>query len=185
MRTFFCIPLERQLAKAIDRLATQLRDRVAARASWVRPENYHVTLRFLGDIEPDLTIDLEQAARRVTERLAPFALPLDRLGAFPSIDRARVLWVGGGAPAEFLGLTLSLQHELGRLGFPREQRPTVAHITLARLKGRPDADLPRTLGAAELPPNLSSYADRIVLMQSELTPTGAIYTPLFTTPFGG
>jgi len=185
MRAFFCIPMEPDVARSIARLAATLKARIGTRASWVLPENYHVTLRFLGQIEPELTIDLERIAHCVTERLTSFAVPLDRLGAFPSADRARVLWIGGDAPPQFLGLASSLQHELAGLDFPRERRPTIAHVTLARLKGRADAAVPRALATAEAPDGLTTRADRLVLMQSELTPTGAVYTPLFTARFGG
>ena len=185
MRAFFCIPLEPDVVRSIAPLAATLRARINIRASWVRPENYHVTLRFLGEIEPELTIDLERLAQRVAGRRAPFALPLDRLGAFPSADRARVLWIGGDASPEFLGLASSLQHELAELGFPRERPPLVAHVTLARLKGRADAAVPSALGTTETPTGLATRADRLVLMQSELTPTGAVYKPLFTVRFGG
>lgn len=183
MRTFFCVPLKPDVASAIDRVARGVRDATDMRAGWVRRENYHVTLRFLGEIDPLLTVDLEKISRRITARLEPFVLPLDRLGCFPSVDRARVLWIGGEASPVFHGLAASLQHELRKLGFPPERKPTVAHVTLARIKGRPDARLSRVLDDAALPPGLEARADRIALMESVLSPDGAVYTPLFTTPF--
>ena len=185
MRAFFCIPMEPSVVRAIGRLAATLRTHIKTPASWVRPENYHVTLRFLGEIEPELTIDLERLAHRVTGQRTPFVLSLDRLGAFPSADRARVLWIGGDAPPEFLGLASSFQHELAGLGFPRERPQTVAHVTLARLKGRADPAVPSALGTTKAPAGLATRADRLVLMESELTPAGAVYTPLFAARFGG
>ncbi len=155
------------------------------RAGWVRAENYHVTLRFLGEIDPLLTVELERISRRVARSLGPFALTLDRLGGFPSADRARVLWIGGEAPPVFHGLASSLHHELQKLGFPPERKPTVAHVTLARIKGRPDAELPRALRESDPAPGLEVLVDRIALMESVLTPAGAIYSPLFTTRFQG
>ena len=185
MRAFFCIPLQPSIASSIDRIARGVRDATEMRASWVRTENYHVTLRFLGEIDPLLTIDLERISRRVAERLEPFTLTLDHLGCFPSADRARVLWIGGEASPVFCGLVSSLHHELLKLDFSPERRPTAAHVTLARIKGRPDPKLPRVLDDLRPSSGLAVRVDRTALMESVLTPAGAIYTPLFTTHFRG
>jgi 2'-5' RNA ligase len=185
MRAFFCIPLEPDVAASIDRIARDVRDATDLRARWVRAENYHVTLRFLGDIDPLLTIDLERIARRVAGRLEPFTLTLDRLGSFPSVERARVLWIGGEAPPVFHGLISSLDHELRRLDFPPERKPSVAHVTLARIRGNPDPGFRCILEGTHPSFGLKVRADRIALMESVLAPTGASYTPLFTTRFRG
>jgi 2'-5' RNA ligase len=185
MRAFFCIPLPSDIASSIDRIARGVRDATDMRASWVRAENYHVTLRFLGEIDPLLTVDLERISRRIAGRLEPFTVVLDRLGCFPSAERARVLWIGGEASPVFHGLAASLHHELRELDFPPERRPTGAHVTLARIRGRPDPELPRILGDSHPTSEVKFRADRIALMESVLTPAGAIYTPLFTTRFRG
>ena len=185
MRAFFCIPLQPQIAASIDRIAKEVREAVRMRASWVRRENYHVTLRFLGEIDPSLTVDLERISRRVAGRLKPFTQDLDRLGGFPSAERARVLWVGGDASPVFQGLSSSLHHELQVLGFPPERKPIVAHVTLARIKGRPDPRLLRIVDEWSSSSPLLIRADRVVLMESVLTSAGAVYSPLFTTRLQG
>jgi len=185
MRAFFCIPIESGVRSAIDRIARGVRDAVDMRAGWVHAANYHVTLRFLGEIDPLLTVDLERIARRVAGALEPFILRLDRLGCFPSTERARVLWIGGESPPVFRGLAASLNHELGTLDFPPERKPAAAHVTLARIKGRPDPSLRRILHENGPGADLEVRADRIVLMESTLAPNGAVYAPLFTTRFGG
>ena len=183
MRTFFCIPLKTDIASSIGRIASGIRDATDMRASWVREENYHVTVRFLGEIEPELTVELERIGRRIAARLEPFTLTLDRLGCFPSTARARVLWLGGDASPVFHGLAASLHHELSTLGFPPERKPTVAHVTLARIKGRPDPKLSRVLEESQPSDALKVRADRLVLMESVLTPSGGVYTPLFASRF--
>ncbi len=185
MRAFFCIPLTTDAASAVADTARAVRDATDMRAGWIRTENYHVTLRFLGEIDPLLTVDLERAARRVSERLCPFDLPLERLGCFPSVERARVLWLGGDAPPQFHGLSSSLHHELRALGFPPERKATVAHVTLARIKGRPDSCLTDILNRCTPPRGPTVRADRLVLMQSTLAAEGAVYTPVLTARFGG
>ena len=126
---------------------------------------------------------LSRIGRRIAARLEPFTLTLDRLGCFPSTARARVLWLGGDASPVFHGLAASLHHELSTLGFPPERKPTVAHVTLARIKGRPDPKLSRVLEESQPSDALKVRADRLVLMESVLTPSGGMYTPLFASRF--
>jgi len=183
MRAFFCLPIEARTAEAIERVGRAVRDATDLRASWVPAKNYHVTLRFLGEIDPQLTPQLEHIAHRVTRRIAPFPLVLDRLGGFPSADRVRVLWVGGDAPPTLQALASSLRHELSQLGFPREAPAGVAHVTLARVKGRAHLGLAGILSAVSLPARLEIRPDRLALMESDLTRAGAVYRPLVSSRF--
>ncbi len=185
MRTFLCIPIDSSLKAKLDELSQQAQQRIPVRASWVRPENFHVTVRFLGEIDPMLTIDLEQSCNAVTRDITPFNLPIDRVGAFPAPSRPRVLWVGGEAPSSFRDLLSSLDRELTALGFPSGRPETIAHITLARIKGRTDPEIAQTIRSLADLPDWILRADRLVLMESRLTAQGAIYSPLFTLPLGG
>jgi len=184
MRTFFCIPMASAHRASIASIAERIRAATSTRASWVRPENYHVTVRFLGEIDPMLTVDLDRIAGQVVGRLEPFTMTLDRVGAFPSTDRARVLWVGGETPVAFIELVRSLEERLRSIGFEPDRRGPEAHVTVARVKGRPDRGLVRTIEDLELEEPLVAQADRIVLMESRLTSSGAVYSPLFETPIG-
>jgi len=155
------------------------------RASWVKDVNYHVTVRFLGDIDAMTTLELESAARSVCARVRPFSMNLGELGAFPSMDRARVLWIGDEEAPAFRGLSSSLDVALRPLGYPRERKDALAHVTLARIKARPDPRLGNLLSTAQPDEPFRIRADRLTLMQSKLTPGGGVYTPLFTTRLGG
>lgn len=182
MRAFFCLPIDEDVRRSIRRAADRLRSETRMAASWVEPENYHVTLRFLGEIEPILTLDLQTVAERVAASAAPFTLDFPAIGAFPTLDRARVLWAGGETPSAFQNLATSLDEGLATLGFEPERKAAVSHVTIARLKGAPDPRLPelaRRIG--EVFPR-SVRPSSVVLMQSELRPQGARYSPLFTVP---
>lgn len=185
MRTFLCIPIDSSIKAKLDELSQQARQRIPVRASWVKPENFHVTVRFLGEIDPMLTIDLEQSCKVVTRDMTPFDLPIDRVGAFPTPSRPRVLWVGGEAPSSFRDLLSSLDRELTALGFPSGRPETIAHITLARIKGRTEPEIARMIRSLTDSPDWVIRADRLILMESRLTAQGAIYTPLLTLPFSG
>jgi len=185
MRTFFCIPLQAGPRRSIAAVADRVRARSTLRASWVKPENYHLTVRFLGEIEPALATDLAEMAMGVAAGRRPFRLTLDRLGAFPDFDRARVLWFGGDAIAEYVDLVRTLNDRLRSVGLDPERKRPVAHVTVARVKGRSDAALARIVREMEPVPPQQVNIDRIVLMESRLTPAGAVYTPLSEAVLGG
>jgi len=185
MRAFFCIPIGERLRTDIAGVSHRLREGSRMSASWVRSENYHVTVRFLGEIDPMMTTELHAICRGVSSHVDPFALPVDRIGAFPSLDRPRVLWAGGDAPEIFVQMTDALNQRLSEQGFPLERKPRVSHITVARVKGRPDPGLAGLLGTMNPLGFAPAHVDRIVLMQSELSRNGARYSPLFTVPLGG
>jgi len=179
MRAFFCLTIPNDVKRAIGSTAGRLRARTQMRASWVEQANYHVTVRFLGEIEPAATVDLDGICRDVVRPFDPFEIRLDRAGAFPNAERPRVLWVGGETPPVFVELVRALNDRLTAIGFERERKRAVAHVTVARIKGRPDPGLDRVLADMDGLPPLSVQVDRITLMESRLTPDGAVYTPLF------
>jgi len=154
------------------------------RASWVDRGNYHLTIRFLGEIDPMATVELDKLCRRIARSISPFFVEFDQVGAFPDPDRARVLWVGGSTPAPYVDLVRSVNDALERTGFPPERRHPVAHTTLARVKGRPDRRLPEIVERMNPLPPWRIRVDRIVLMESRLARSGAEYSPLFTVPLG-
>ena len=185
MRAFFCIPIPSWLRGTLVETAKQLRAQTKARASWVPKQNYHVTLRFLGDIDPELLLHLDTLCRAVCKDVEPFECIIDRVGAFPSDDRARVIWVGGEAPPAFHRLSRALSEGLVNLGFPEVRKESLVHVTLARIKGRPDPTLPGLMSELNPLASLTMMVDRVVLMESMLTPQGAEYAPLFTARLGG
>lgn len=184
MRAFFCIPLTECVRRRVARTASRLRAQAEMHASWVRPENYHLTIRFLGEIDPALTGNLDRLAVGVAGETGPFDVSLDRLGGFPSLERARVLWAGGDAPAEYTRLVEAVNDRLRDLGFGPERKATIAHVTLARIKGRPDPKLRSIVEHTQSFDAEQLRVDRLVLMESRLTPSGAIYELLSETRLG-
>lgn len=185
MRAFFGIPIQNQLRGTILETAEHLRSQTRMRASWVPQQNYHITLRFLGDIDPELSVDLDDLCRAVCKELEPFECIMDRVGAFPSADRARVVWVGGEAPPSFRRLSQALSDGLVDLGFPEARKESWVHVTLARIKDRPDPALPGLISELNPIAPMKMTVDHIALMESTLTPQGAEYSPLFTTKLEG
>ncbi len=185
MRAFFCLPSDKRLSDELYAISADLRTRINTRVSWVTKRNFHVTIRFLGEINPMLTIDLERMARRIVAEIPPFDIEIDRLGAFPHPARARVIWAGGKASAGFTELVSKVNEGLSELGFPKDRTDPIAHITLGRVKGRPDPALPRILTELDDAVNYPLHVNRLILMESTLTPRGAVYNPLFTLRLTG
>ena len=183
MRAFFCLPVVPSVRTALAAASEAIERKLDGRTSvsWVRPANYHVTVRFLGEIDPMGTVALEQAARDAAGTVSTFTLPFDRVSCFPSIERPRVLWIGGDAPKTFRELCVRLNRRLQALDYPADRIDDLAHVTLARFKTVRSGEVGnaiRQIGA----PALSCRIDRLVLMESRLTPSGAVYAPLFEVP---
>ncbi len=184
MRAFFALPLDADVRAAVGRVAAPLERATRTAATWVRPDNYHITLRFLGDIDPQSTVALQALAAEAAASCPPFEICLQTLGAFPSVERARVLWVGGATPDAFRALAASIERGLVAQGFAPEPKPAVAHVTIARLKSPPDDRLREAVTRAG-PLALRAVRPTVVaLVESELRPGGPRYAPLFTVPIG-
>jgi RNA 2',3'-cyclic 3'-phosphodiesterase len=146
--------------------------------SWVKPENFHLTVRFLGDLG-------DSGVRRVCDTVTEAASPLDaprarlgELGAFPDLQRPRVLWIGfaeGGRELETVGK--SVNDALRKAGFGPPDKPFRPHLTVARVR-EGSRGLDRVSGT-QLPPRPDAgFLDRIVVMKSDLHPSGSRYTAL-------
>jgi 2'-5' RNA ligase len=153
--------------EAVQRLGNRLDDRLR----WIRPENVHLTLKFLSDIRDEILGDLCAALEEACARYEPFDVELAVLGAFPSARRARILWASIGTGSERLrSLAADIDDALVPLGFERKERSYTPHLTLGRVRGRPASfDLPSNTGGTE-------FRVRCVkLMESTLTQRGAVY----------
>jgi 2'-5' RNA ligase len=182
MRTFFCIELEDRIKEELDGITRRLKRGGEVRVSWVRPENLHITLKFLGQVDPERVEELQLAGEMACEGLEAFALELDQVGAFPNPGRPRIIWAGSSSPPEeIFQIYRRLERELGPLGFPPEGKPYTPHITLGRVKERnraKAAQMGKRLEKVE-PFRFVAAASGLTLMESRLDPAGAIYTPIF------
>jgi 2'-5' RNA ligase len=153
---------------------------------WVRVEGLHLTLRFLGATPDERLSELASAIANACRGLPPFAAALAGGGAFPSQQRPRVLWldVARGA-AELEVLTRRLDAEMQQLGWPADDRPLRAHLTLARTDGVPGAaDAASRLVAAARDLELRWQVDRLVLYRSLLGRGPARYESLAEARLG-
>ncbi len=175
IRAFIAIDLPPAVKAALGDLATTLAGGLPRGAvRWVRPEQMHLTLRFLGDTPADRLPAIYAAMDGVAAGRAPFALRLTELGCFPNARRPRVVWVGlGGDAAALAALAAALNAALSGLGLPPEDKPFRAHLTLGRVKDeRAAAGIDWSLAV----PSLLVPVAALHLIESQLRPDGPLYT---------
>ena len=150
-------------------------------ARWVRPENLHLTLKFIGDVR---TIDIE-SVKRVIEKAAAgkgsTTLRYSGMGVFPNVSRARVLWLGFGDGSNILSKVVRGLDEglFDSLKIEKDTRTFTPHLTVARFKGGVDqSSLKQFLDSGMTLKDDSFYVSDIVLYRSELKQSGAVYTKL-------
>jgi len=143
------------------------------------PANVHLTLKFLGDVPREDLAGVAEALESLRERHEPFEAGISGFGAFPSPKKARVLWAGVGEGADGLrALARDVEESLEPLGFGREGRAYVPHLTLGRARGRPAA-----LEVPEATPPVPGFHVRAVeLVESVLGGAGARYSTLAAYP---
>jgi 2'-5' RNA ligase len=183
VRTFIAIELPEEIKAAIAALQAELR-RARAEVSWTKPENLHLTLKFLGEIEEQRIGQIESACIETAAAAAPFTLSLTGAGVFPHASRPRVLWVGLAGEVEKVKLLQSdLDERLARAGFEREARAFQPHLTAGRIKSPKGAPALVSRAQAYRLPALSFTVREVVVMRSQLHPAGARYTPLARAKF--
>lgn len=176
IRAFIAIDIDPQVRENITRAIGQLRSRVLE-VRWIAPANFHLTLKFLGDIEQT---QIEAIGAALEERLRPFprfTINAKGLGVFPDLRRPRIMWIGL-AGNELTTLAAQVELALLPLGFAPEKRNFTPHLTIGRWRqtDRPSKTLGQDLESLKDYQFGASNVDEVILFQSVLKPEGAIYT---------
>lgn len=184
VRAFIAIELNDQVKQAIREFQAKLKP-LGCDISWVKPENIHLTLKFLGDVKPKMIAPLTGALAEVCRGTQPIPTELMGLGVFPDIRRPRVLWAGlKDTDGKLTQLATAVEDALGHIGFKKETRPFQAHITIGRI--RTNKNLPaliRELQSCALPAAHQEIILSLTLFKSTLTSQGPIYEKLKEFPF--
>jgi RNA 2',3'-cyclic 3'-phosphodiesterase len=175
VRLFIAIEIPENIRTAF---ASLLRDfpALAPQLKWVRPENLHVTLKFLGETDPSKLGTLQNMLSGVRSS-EPVNLEFRGLGFFPNEKRPRVFWAGMEASANLKTLAADIDQAVHNLGFTLEERPYAPHLTLARISL---PIIPPKLRQAITEKSGQSFGSLTTrefhLIESKLKPTGAEYT---------
>lgn len=175
--------VKRQLERTVDR---------HVRIAWVQPDSMHLTLRFLGDTADESIEPLRLAIEQALSAHQAIPIPLERLGIFPRPQAPRVLWVGPSASWEqgreaqrLAAIHRAVETCCRAANFAPEERPFSPHLTLARIKEgeRQVGQALAQSGLLERPVTIGALpVEAIVLIKSELRPTGSVYTKLWECP---
>jgi len=153
---------------------------------WEKPENFHITMKFLGDTTRSVLEEIAEALKEEVARVPVLTFRADTVGAFPSRSRPRVIWLGSSTvPDEIFSLQRTIEQAAVKFGFEPEQRRFHPHVTLGRVKDRDGLeDLISTLKQCTFT-SFSMTLEAVSLKQSTLTPEGATHSELFRLPFQG
>ena len=176
MRTFIAVEVPDAVKVRIEEFENLLKG-AGTDIKWGEPGNIHITLKFLGNIEPDKPAAIREGLSAALEATSPFDLKLGRAGAFPDLNRPRVFWVSVDEGRDRLtAMQQRIESELHRRGFVREERPFSPHLTIGRVRS------PKGLAKlTELVRTTSFETDpfpvtRVAVVKSDLKPDGPVYT---------
>ena len=178
IRAFIAIEFAAATVNRITAAIEQLKPRIVG-IRWVAPANFHLTLKFLGNIDES---QIEIIGQALTDALHPFqrfTINAKGLGVFSSVKRPRVLWVGL-VGEQLTALAAAVESALTPLGFPREEKAFTPHLTIGRWRQTERADwvLGKELESWSHFDFGATLMDEVILFESVLKPAGAIYNRL-------
>ncbi len=186
MRTFIALNLPGRERRRIWDAAEPLRDQEVP-VRWVEADNLHLTLKFLGEVRPEKLGDVEAIVRRIASSTEPLSLRLGGFGAFPTLRKPRVIWLGVDATPALRCLKQDLEWALAGRGFEAETRDFHPHLTLGRANTRvgegPFRDLDSLVARLEFSGRVDFRS--LDLMRSRLGREGARYTVVCAARFEG
>ena len=185
MRLFLALELDPAAQRALAEQASQLRDRLRnGRISWVKPENLHITLRFLGETSVERAAELVAALRQANASCCP--IEPNHWGAFPTARNAKVVWAGlpNAEEQSVAALAKEVEFRLQSVGVEPEPKPFRAHVTVGRVRD-PVSGLEEAFAAVPLKSVGMSAPSQFVLKESRLGPGGPEYIDYAAFEFVG
>jgi RNA 2',3'-cyclic 3'-phosphodiesterase len=195
IRTFLAVEVSDEVRTGISQVQHDLKRQLTEhltkdiRMAWGQPNSFHLTIRFLGDTDKELLDPLRQAMAIVRRSHPTIQIPLDRLQAFPNLQKPRVLWVGppeqwreSDAANRLTELQQGIEACCHSFGFAPDDKPFSPHLTLARIKAgeRQVGQLLAQSGVCDRALSLGEVRiGPLVLVKSDLRPTGPVYTKLW------
>ena len=185
VRAFIAIDLSSEIQERLDEVISQLKERLPdISVRWVPAQNIHLTLKFLGDVSTSNLEMLYEIIKREAIKQPSFELSVGNLGAFPSVKRPRVVWVGIEAPSELYALQRGIENEFAHLGYAREKRSFSPHLTIGRVSRNANSsevrELSNVLSNCKVGFLGATRVSEVYLYRSDLRPDGAKYTQLFS-----
>lgn len=187
VRMFVAVEIAQKSALQIEKLMTAFAS-CGADIKWVESGQFHVTLKFLGDVEREDMASVCMGFQRAVKDIPPFEIRAIGAGAFPKIEMPRTVWIGVEDPSNSLATAFNaIESAAIKMGFVRENKPYVPHITLGRIR-KPSAalrDLSEKIAQYPRYDVGKTYVTHIDVLSSELTRRGPLYAVLARCPLKG
>jgi len=182
IRTFIAIPISTNIQKQIAELQTKLKE-TRADVKWDSQNKFHITLKFLGNIEESRLELLPKAISKAVHPFAPFVFEYESLGVFPNFHYPCTVWIGIKSNQVISDLQSAIETICLEYGFLKEDRMFRPHITLGRVHGtRNLVHLTDAIKTITFEP-IKSLCSEVLLMKSNLLPSGSVYTILKSFQF--
>jgi len=190
IRAFIAVDLPLEIQDHLEQVQDQL---VAEMGSvpvrWVPPGNIHLTLKFLGDVSVNNVEVLTELLQAEALAQEPMVISVGGLGAYPKMRSPRVIWVGVEVPAEMVALQRGIDSQTARIGYARDKRSFSPHLTLGRVSRNATPQEVRVISDVLKSQKIGflgvARIRDVHLYRSDLKPSGAEYSKLFTAQFGG
>lgn len=178
IRLFIALPLTKKVEDKLNDIISQM-EPYGGRVKYVKPENIHLTLKFLGNTDDKILDDIKKRIEKAASSFKPIKTKLSHLGTFPNWYQPRVMWVGMDDSTEKLSkLADKIDASMEPLGWERENKIFRSHLTIARIKDMNELGkliyFARNFKFEQVPITF----DRVTLYQSTLTKQGPIYKVL-------
>jgi 2'-5' RNA ligase len=184
VRCFIAIDIGEGVRKEIESIVGELR-KFKADVRWIRVKSIHLTLKFLGETDEKNLPHIQERLTAIASQHGDFTVGVMGTGVFPDYSRPRVIWVGIEDREELQQLYSEVDDHMGSLGYKPERRRFRPHLTIGRIKSRPDL-APVLQGLRDFGTREFGSIDigEILLMKSTLKPSGAEYQVLFSAQMG-
>ena len=181
IRTFIALPASSDVQQQMAVVQSELKASQAD-VKWDLQHKFHITLKFLGGVELSNIESLSSALAGMVKQFPAFEITYNSLGAFPNLHNPRVIWIGTKSDQVVLDLQSGVERVCSDFGFQKEERAFHPHITFGRVKGtRNLACLTEAIKTITFEP-MQSRCSELLLMKSDLRPSGSIYTILKSFP---
>ncbi len=179
IRAFIAVEIDSTNKQKLSELITLLK-KTDTDVKWVNENQMHLTLKFLGNIEETKVGEVSRTLESITKDFKEFYISLFKIGAFPNINKPRVIWISLDEGKDILKLLADrIDSVLEKIGFAKEKREFNAHLTLGRVKSLKNiSQLTELIQKTAFQSQDKIKISSLILFQSTLTSKGAIYAPL-------
>ena len=184
IRAFIAIELNKETQAYLAGVQSELK-KTEANIKWVKPENIHLTLKFLGNITPSQITRIKEILREISQENTEFSIELSKVGVFPKKESPRAIWIGISSNQDkVIKIAEGLEEKLLSTGVPKEKKSFHPHITIGRVKSNLNRQvLVEKLKSLDMPQKSSQSVNKLTLFKSTLTSNGPIYQILKESSF--